>query len=308
MSRANLRVPYALRENVESTWGSAGTAWLTVLPDTIASVARAWQLHVGEPYELSWNWVAPVQRADGLPAVLKLGVPSSEHLAGEAAALQCFNGAGAVRLLNRDADRGALLLERATPGTMLRDLVPYRDVEATRVAVDVLRQLHVPVPDGVRLPEVSAHRDSFVTHLREVPCETPPLSMVERALALFDDLCASSTESVVVHGDLHHDNVLRSERETWLAIDPHGAVGDPGIEIAPVLYNPDPWIRDDALLALVPIRLKRLADGLGIPLDRARAWAYVGCVLSEVWDAESGDSTGGRALDIARLLGPRLNT
>ena len=295
-------VSATLRANVEDAWGSAGRAWLESLPDLLGSVTRAWQLDVEAPYELSFNWVAPVRRADGSAAVLKLGVPSSAHLSDEAEALRCFGGLGAVRLLERDADRGATLLEHAAPGTMLRDLVPAYDDEATAVVVDLMRRLHVPAPDDARLPEVSVHRESFVAHLRDVPCGTPPVPMVEQALTLFDELCASSTERVVVHGDLHHDNVLRAEREPWLAIDPHGAVGDPGIEIAPVLYNPDPWRRDDDLLALVPARLRRLADGLGMSYERAAAWGYVGCVLSEVWNAENGESSGGRALDVARLL------
>ena len=31
----------------------------------------------------------------------------------------------------------------------------------------------------------------------------------------------------MLHGDLHHDNVLTADREPWLAIDPHGVLGDP---------------------------------------------------------------------------------
>ena len=299
-------VPAAMRANVIDAWGEEGARWLDALPSIRSAVAHEWRLDVGEPYALSFNWVAPVRRSDGTTAVVKLGVPSSAHLEEEAEALRCFAGHGAVRLLERDADRGALLLEHAAPGTMLRTLVPERDHEATAVIVDLLRRLHVSAPDDLRLPDVSAHRESFIAHLRDVPCEVPPVKMVERALRLLDELCASSTQRVVVHGDLHHDNVLRAEREDWLTIDPHGAVGDPGIEIAPVLYNPDPWRRDEDLLALVPARLERLADGLEISLERAAAWGYVGCVLSEVWDAESGQSTGGRALDIARLLEERI--
>ncbi|UPK73716.1 aminoglycoside phosphotransferase family protein [Nocardioidaceae bacterium SCSIO 66511] len=307
MTESAYDVPVGLRTNVEAAWGIAGARWLEELPDVIASVARTWRLEVGEPYALSFNWVAPVRRADGSAAVLKLGVPTSEHLYEEAAALRCFAGDGAVRLLDRDLEYGALLLERASPGVLLRELVPERDDAATDVISDLLRRLHVAPPVGVALPDVSVHRASFCDHLRYVPCDAPPIAMVERALSLFDDLCASATQQVVLHGDLHHDNVLRAEREAWLAIDPHGMVGDPGYEIAPLLYNPDPWRHDDALLALVPGRLERIADGLGIPLDRATAWAYAGCILSAVWDAEGGDSDGGRALDIARLLEDRLS-
>src|SRR5688572_6817005 len=70
-----------------------------------------------------------------------------------------------------------------------------------------------------------------------------PRALVERAGRLFDALCASAPARVVVHGDLHHDNVLRAEREPWLAIDPHGVVGDPGYEARSMVYNGYPTAR-----------------------------------------------------------------
>ncbi|HEY3189963.1 MAG TPA: aminoglycoside phosphotransferase family protein, partial [Solirubrobacteraceae bacterium] len=121
-----------------------------------------------------------------------------------------------------------------------------------------------------------------------------------------DELCASAPARLVLHGDLHHDNVLRAEREPWLAIDPHGVVGDPGYDCGAMLYNPEPWRREDDLLALVPARIEQLADGFGIPVDRVVAWGFVMGVLSEVWMAQSAGQPGGRALDVATMLYPRL--
>lgn len=114
----------------------------------------------------------------------------------------------------------------------------------------------------------------------------------------------------MLHGDLHHDNILRATREPWLAIDPHGVVGDPGYEVGALLYNPDPEDRDEALTALVPSRVEQLADELGMPQERVVAWGFVKAVLSEVWTVEdwsgSAPAPVSRALDVARLLRPRL--
>jgi streptomycin 6-kinase len=112
---------------------------------------------------------------------------------------------------------------------------------------------------------------------------------------------------VVLHGDLHHDNVLRGTREPWLAIDPHGIVGDPGAEVGAMLYNPDPDNRDPSLVALVPARVEQLADGLGLDENRVVAWGFVQAVLSEVWTAENESAPVTRALDVALLLEPRLS-
>lgn len=123
---------------------------------------------------------------------------------------------------------------------------------------------------------------------------------------MFDELCASATERVVLHGDLHHDNVLSSEREPWLAIDPHGVVGDPGYEVGTLLYNPDPSRTDDVVQSLLPARIEQLADGLNMAVVRVVAWGFVQAVLSEVWTAENGPDVKGGPLRVAHSLLPRL--
>jgi streptomycin 6-kinase len=148
---------------------------------------------------------------------------------------------------------------------------------------------------------------SFVEHLARYPGDAPiPRRLGTRAFGLLDELCASAVDRGVLHGDLHHDNILRASREPWLAIDPHGVVGDPGAEVGAMLYNPDPPNRDPALVALVPARIEQLADGLGMDSDRLVAWAFEQAVLSEVWTAEEPGAAVTRALDVALVLEPRL--
>ncbi len=330
-------ITQALARNVVGAWGEAGRRWLAGLPGILAGVARDWELTVGAPFELSYHYVVAVTCGDGTPAVLKLGVPTGGSLAREAPALAAFGGHGVARLLRADLGRGALLLERITPGWRLRDLVPVTDAEATSAAMSVMRELHVPAPDGcplpgavlaegvlpagVRpaevlaegvLPEAAAQAAAFdrysAVHGQAGPL---PLDLVVRAGGLMRELCGSAARRVVLHGDLHHDNILRGTREPWLAIDPHGIVGDPGYEIGALLYNPDPDDRDPALTALVPARVEQLAGELAMPVDRVVAWGFVKAVLSDVWSAEewapgAAWSPVSRALDVARLLLPRL--
>lgn len=305
---SSVAVPTVLARNAVGVWGAEGARWLAGLPARRAEVARAWGLSLGEPYPLSYHWVESATRSDGTAAVLKLGVPGADHLPVEAAALRCWAGAGAVRLIAYEPAWGALLLERADPGTLASALVPARDTEATAAILAVMRRLHAaPVPDGV-LPDLESQGAAFAAHLRAYPGDGPlPRDLVERAGRLFAELCASAPARVVLHGDLHHDNVLRAEREPWLAIDPHGVVGDPGYEAGSMVHNPAPERREDELLALVPARIEQLADGMGQPVERIVAWAFVKAVLSEVWTAEGdGSEVGSRALDVALALLPRL--
>lgn len=301
----------ALARNAVEVWGADGARWLAELPEVLAGVARDWELTVGEPYELSYHYVVAVTAADGTPGVLKLGVPSGVSLRTEAPALGAFAGHGAVRLLRADLDRGALLLERVEPGWRLRDLVPDRDVEATTAAVEVIRRLAVPPAPDCPLPDLSTQCQAFDDYLAVRGGGGPlPRDLVARAGGLMRELCASATERVVLHGDLHHDNILCGTREPWLAIDPHGFLGDPGYEIGALLYNPEPDDRDPALTALALARVEQLADELRMPIDRVVAWGFVHAVLSDVWSAEGWTSSApspiSRALDVAHLLLPRL--
>lgn len=273
-------------------WGAAGERWFADLPALLTGLAEDWDLTLGAPYDLTFHYVAAVRCADGTPAVLKVGF----ELAVEATALAAFDGRGAVRLLRADPARGALLLEQVSPGDRLRDLVPAHDAEATAVLASLMRRLHVPAVPG--LPTVLSQVSALDGHRGAVPAD-----LVREAAARMRALCATATRDAVLHGDLHHDNVLRGTRDPWLAIDPHGLVGDPGYEIGSVLFNPHPDDRDPALTALVPARLRLLSAALGEPVDRLAAWGFVKAVLSSVWTADSGGPPN-RALDVARLLHP----
>jgi streptomycin 6-kinase len=295
--------PAAFTRNVVGNWGEDGRRWLERLPALVEDVAAEWGLTVGSPYPLSFNYVAPARRADGLVVVLKLGLATAGHVAREADTLGFFGGRGAVEVVRRDDSRGALLLERAEPGHTLRTLVRERDEEATAVLIDMMRRLHRPAPDGLVLEELSERVEDFDGYLARFPGAGPlPRPLVEQARELWVDLCASAGQRVVLHGDLHHENVLAADREPWLAIDPHGVIGDPGYEVGPVLYNP--FDGDEPVLKLVPARVEQFADGLAMPVDRVAAWGFVQAVLSEVWDVEGGGTQPGQALRVALMIRP----
>jgi streptomycin 6-kinase len=72
----------------------------------------------------------------------------------------------------------------------------------------------------------------------------------------------------LVHGDLHHHNVVRSARG-WLAIDPKPFLAEPEYDVAPFLWNPLP-----ARLRDVEERIGAFAAA-GLDEGRIRAWAVI---------------------------------
>ena len=276
-------------------------------PALRAEYADRWSLRIGDPYELSYNYVAPAELPDGTAAVLKLSPPGNPELPTEAAALALAAGRGAVRLLSSDVQAGALLLERAEPGATLTDLVPHDDATAVSAAAAVMRRFWRPVPDDHPFPTVTRWRAGF-TRLRDAHGGgTGPLSeaLVTAAERTFDALLASAAEPVVLHGDLHHDNILRAEREPWLAIDPKGVIGEPAYEVGALLRNPSPELLEAPDPArLLARRLDQFADELDLDRERLRGWAHAQAVLAAIWGWEDHGDPWDFALHCAELLTP----
>src|SRR5687768_1531534 len=100
--------------------GEVGRAWLDGLPTMIDHYARRWSLTVQPAFaNLSYNYVAPATRADGSPAVLKIGVDTDAEFGSEIEALRAFDGRGMVRLLEADPEQAVMLLDRVQPGRPL---------------------------------------------------------------------------------------------------------------------------------------------------------------------------------------------
>jgi len=287
--------------------GNAGAMWLSDIPRLLSEVEQAWDVRIGPPYVLSYNYVAAAARRSGGSCVVKLTVPGSSGLEREAAALAGLAGRGAIRLLACDPTRGALLLERAEPGLELAELGPNRDAEATAILCSLMQRLWCQPPVGCGLPSLAGYRAAFVDYGIRHPHDGGPLPrrLVDRAAELLDQLVASASRTVLLHGDLHHHNVLQGQREPWLAIDPHGLVGDPGFDVGAMLYNPTTMTAEE-LLRLLPARLEQLCAIPDLGSERVLGWGFVMAMLSEVWSAEDHDEIDGRPLAVAEQLFARL--
>lgn len=266
-----------------------GEAWLQNLPALIAACEQRWSIRALPPFpNLSYNYAAPSIRADGSPAVLKLGVPNPE-LTSEIEALRLYEGYGVARLLEGDSISGALLLERLRPGTTLVSMDD--DEQATVIAASVMRQLWRPVSPDHPFPTVERWTQALRDIRNMFDGGTGPLPerLVDTAQQLLNDLLAAPTGEVLLHGDLHHDNILRAERQPWLAIDPKGVVGEPEYEVGALLHNPLPKLlqmpHPGRALAR---RIDILAEHLDLDRQRLVAWGVVNAVLSACWSAEDG--------------------
>jgi streptomycin 6-kinase len=230
----------------------------------VDDLLERWQLTLGEEYAPGAAGRAfRVELQDGAPAVLKLQHPHREADQ-EADALERWDGEGAVRLLARDDERQALLLERCEPGTFLSEWVGDR--------LGVLVEL---------LPRLWKRADGFRTLSDEVAHWALEGEMGEWGR----ELAATQGELVLVHQDLHGDNVLAAKREPWLVIDPKPLAAEREFSVAPIVRSRELGdSRRDVLH-----RLDRLCSELGLDRERARGWTIVQTAAwaeSDSWHSE----------------------
>ena len=282
-----LTLPEEFRHTITAVWGEEGKLWLDHLPAIIAACEKQWGLSITLLVpNLSYNFVAFAVRADGTDAILKMGVPNKE-LATEIEALKLYQGRYAVQLLEANPNQGAMLLQRLTPGKPLSSLA--NDEEATAIAARLMRNLPMPAPTPNRSFPTIAHWALAFNRLRKrFDGKTGPLPhrMVDKAERLFQELQSSSSQDMLLHGDLHHENILLNG-DNWLAIDPKGVIGDPTYEAARFLHNPIPgFLSMNQPRQVTQRRVEIIAQILKEEPSRILAWAYFDSVLSACWSIE----------------------
>jgi streptomycin 6-kinase len=240
----------------------------------------------GSPIITQSGRLLPVRRR-GEPAMLKLATEAEEHFG--VMLMEWWDGDGAARVLARDGD--ALLLERAEGAVSLTDMARNgRDEETCRVLCAVAARLHAPRPEPP--PELIPLPHWF----RELePAAAIHGGILARCAETAHALLAQPREVGVLHGDLHHGNVLDFGVRGWLAIDPKGLLGERGFDFANIFTNPD--LADPTQTRPVATepghfvrRLEVVVDAARLERQRPLRWILAWTGLSAAWFLSDGDS------------------
>ena len=244
-----------------------------------------------------------VQRADGSRAVVKdcKPIPDLADVLRGARYLAWRNGDGAARLLGEHGRM--MLIEHAGEHMLAREIAAAGDAAATRIAADLLAQLLAarPVPDaGAFQPLRRRFAGLFAKADADRKAGRP--GPYGEAAALAERLTAAPARIVPLHGDVHHENILKGPRG-WLIIDPVGLIGDPAYDAANLFSNP--LDRDD--LCLSPERIAGMAailgQSLGIAPRHLLDHGFAHACLSAAWHAEDGsDEEEARELAVALAI------
>ncbi len=234
---------------------------------------RRWALTPdGEPIVTLFSRLLPV-RQHGVPAMLKIALEAEEKLGSRL--MVWWDGHRAARVLAHDDD--ALLLERATGSNSISHFARNgRDDEATRILCAAIAKLHAvkkpPPADLILLEKWFADLWPFAAKEGGIWA---------RSATVAHELLAAPEDVAVLHGDIHHDNVLDFGARGWLAIDPKRLIGERGFDYANIFCNPDratATARDR-----FQNRLSVVVEQSGLERTRLLKWILAWTGLSAAW-------------------------
>lgn len=287
MRKPYIELPHTFLEMPR--WWHEGADWLAALPEVVRATCERWNLTL-DPFDSAQGRftiihgsnaiVVPVRRA-GEPLVLRMTLPD-DRTADEIRALRFWDGRGTVHLHEADSVAGASLLERLG-GTRSLASLPLDD--ALPIIARLMRRLAVPEP-----PNAPSTADLVRERAAALKGEWERLGrpfdsdILDAALALTDEL-GHTTSTLAVNGDLHFAQVLRGERESWLAVDPVLLRGDIDYDLARIL-----WTRLDELADEQDVRraFDIVVGEAGLDRQRAHAWVLFRTVDYWLWGLNHG--------------------
>lgn len=232
----------------------------------------------GSPFRTQTSWLQPVRLAD-TPAILKVAFEDEERRG--AALMSWWRGDGAAPVLAHEGD--GLLLERAVDTMSLADMARSgRDDEASRILCAVAARLHEP--RARPSPELVPLKRWF----RELtPAARRHGGVLLRAAAAAEELLGDPREVRVLHGDIHHGNVLDFGPRGWLAIDPKALVGERYFDFANIFCNPDleTAIASERFLRQVRV----VSEAAALDPTRLLRWILAYAGLSAAWTIGDGE-------------------
>lgn len=230
-----MNIPADFKRKMMTVFGEEGEKWLSFLPALVKRYTEKWQLNIEGPVDnLSYNYVVKARDSEQRPLILKFGIPGLD-VTREIHAVEIYGGERFAKLVAFDEADGALLLERLEPGNMLSEV---KDEEAVILQyIDVWKAIRKPAnPSFLSIYQWFNGLDEYT---KRYPKEDGPISgkLVAQARHYVKEIQTTSAGDELLHGDLHHYNILYDQKCGWCAIDPKGIVGDVYFDFVPFLFN-----------------------------------------------------------------------
>lgn len=277
-----------LRNLVTAHGEAAVDTWLGKLPAVLNEWCDRWKITISDELpDSGYNVVLYAESEIAGQVVLKVNLPSPEVLS-EMEAIAQTSGHGIVRLIDADPRVAIMMLERVVPGTPLRT-ADLTDREATLIGADVMRRFWRSPARAENLFPLREWMSSLLDYPRRptYPDGPIPARLIDRAIETAEHLLHTQTDPVLLHGDIHHDNILWGGDRGWVTIDPKGLIGERGFDTATWMHNPMGIGLRPNLRELLEERIATFANELSLDPYRTAQWSFKFLVLSMCWTTEA---------------------
>lgn len=255
---------------------------------------KLWKLSPdGDSFFTYCSLLQPVIYKD-IPAIIKIPMEAEERKG--SLLMVWWDGNGAAKVLEHNEN--ALLLERISGDHIsLIDMVQQnRDNEATSIICSVTKKLHLIKKDP---PSEVTTLERWFSDLW--PAAVKYGGIIQKCAVIAQDVIANQNDIAVLHGDLHHQNVLYSETQGWVVIDPKCLIGERAFDYANIFCNPD---KETALApGRFMERLEIVSKEADLNTIHLLKWIIAWCGLSAAWilNEPQGDETPEIDLGVAEI-------
>lgn len=229
-------VPSNYRKEVIKWFGKKGELWLEKLPKIIYTVIERWSITDFEIVEnLSINFLGFGKSKQYGDVVIKICGPHPEKYT-EIKSLTIFNGNNFCNCYDYDMELGAILLERILPGADLKTIT-NRDLQL-KIASELISKTPMKVESNYGIPTFGERANkAFKRARKENKVGERMLEFIDLSEVMISEIEQSNRAKYLLHGDLHHLNILKDKKGNWKAIDPHGVIGVPCMESSRFIQN-----------------------------------------------------------------------
>lgn len=159
------------------------------------------------------------------------------------------------------------------------------DLKATEIFINLLKKVKINPPKESQFPNLETWCKKLI-ELNEIRPSVFPKQLIEAAYSLYQDLIKDQGKQILLHGDLHHYNILRHQNQ-WLAIDPKGVIGEAEFEFGAFMRNPiESMFYDADLRKRYDDRYQLLSEQRNYDLQKIKAWSFVQALLGAYWAYE----------------------
>ena len=285
-----IAIPASLIQNVR-TWNAdeLTPGWLENLPRNVAALCDKWQITLNPTLPVSTITLVVLGDSEILGPVVIKSSPLADEFRSEATALRIAGGGNVSKLHDVNFDQSIMVVEQIQPGTPLKHFNLDDDI-ATRLAAETVQTFWREVEDPTGLTSLRPWCRALLEWKSDE--RAIPDHLIARAQQVANRCLDNQTRFVLLHGDFHHDNLLRRGDNDWAIIDPKGLIGDPAFEVVTWMWNPMGIAKHPDYAAVLSRRIDIFSEVWGRERSTLVEWAFFGAVLSLCWYGHSQPSEG----------------